>query len=106
VGAAAPERGVSECGAILLDCNRAVKESDIAEQPCLIVTHLKLNEARGQIALWVGTGTDGFFEFDGEIVADGNYDRTDTPAPAVTAVWASQLWRSGFLPLVMAKNSS
>jgi hypothetical protein len=32
-----------------------------AEQPCLIVNDLKLGETRGQIALWVGTDTEGYF---------------------------------------------
>jgi hypothetical protein len=32
-----------------------------AEQPDLIVNDLKLGETRGQIALWVGTDTQGYF---------------------------------------------
>lgn len=32
-----------------------------AQQPCLIVNDLKLRETRGQIALWVGTDTEGYF---------------------------------------------
>ena len=32
-----------------------------ADQPCLIVNDLKLGETRGQIALWVGTDTEGYF---------------------------------------------
>jgi hypothetical protein len=32
-----------------------------AEQPCLVVNDLKLGETRGQIALWVGTDTEGYF---------------------------------------------
>jgi hypothetical protein len=32
-----------------------------AEQPCLIVNDLKLGQRRGQIALWVGTDTVGYF---------------------------------------------
>jgi hypothetical protein len=32
-----------------------------AEQPCLIVNDLKLGEAQGQIALWVGGGTEAYF---------------------------------------------
>ena len=32
-----------------------------AEQPCLIVNDLKLGEAQGQIALWVGSGTEAYF---------------------------------------------
>lgn len=32
-----------------------------AEQPCLIVNDLKLGERAGQIALWIGAGTEAFF---------------------------------------------
>jgi hypothetical protein len=32
-----------------------------AEQPCLIVNDLKLGETEGQIALWVGGGTEAYF---------------------------------------------
>lgn len=32
-----------------------------AEQPCLVVNDLKLGEARGQIALWIGAGTEAHF---------------------------------------------
>jgi hypothetical protein len=32
-----------------------------AEQPCLIVKDLKLGETQGQIALWVGNGTEAYF---------------------------------------------
>jgi hypothetical protein len=32
-----------------------------ADRPCLIVNDLKLGEMRGQIALWVGTDTEGYF---------------------------------------------
>jgi hypothetical protein len=32
-----------------------------AEQPCLIVNDLKLGETEGQIALWVGAGTEAHF---------------------------------------------
>ena len=32
-----------------------------AEQPCLIVNDLKLEPREGQVALWVGPGTDGYF---------------------------------------------
>jgi hypothetical protein len=31
------------------------------EQPCLIVNDLKLGEARGQIGLWIGLDTEGYF---------------------------------------------
>jgi hypothetical protein len=32
-----------------------------AEQPCLVVNDLKLGETHGQIALWIGTGTEAYF---------------------------------------------
>jgi hypothetical protein len=32
-----------------------------AGQPCLIVNDLKLGEAEGTVALWIGPGTDGYF---------------------------------------------
>jgi hypothetical protein len=32
-----------------------------AEQPCLIVNDLKLGEMEGQIALWIGSGTEAYF---------------------------------------------
>jgi hypothetical protein len=32
-----------------------------AEQPCLIVNDLKLGKTRGQIALWIGQDTEGYF---------------------------------------------
>jgi hypothetical protein len=32
-----------------------------AEQPCLIVNDLKLEPREGQVALWVGPGTEGYF---------------------------------------------
>lgn len=32
-----------------------------AEQPCLIVNDLKLGETQGQIALWIGGGTEAYF---------------------------------------------
>ena len=31
------------------------------EQPCLVVNDLKLGEAHGKIALWIGTGTEAYF---------------------------------------------
>lgn len=34
---------------------------DGAEQPCLIVNDLKLGEARGRIAFWIGPGTEAHF---------------------------------------------
>lgn len=32
-----------------------------AEQPCLVVNDLKLAETRGQVALWIGAGTEAYF---------------------------------------------
>jgi len=32
-----------------------------AEQPCLVVNDLKLGETQGQIALWIGGGTEAYF---------------------------------------------
>ena len=32
-----------------------------AEQPCLVVNDLKLGETQGQIALWIGSGTEAYF---------------------------------------------
>jgi len=32
-----------------------------ADQPCLIINDLKLGESQGQIALWVGSGTEAYF---------------------------------------------
>lgn len=32
-----------------------------AEQPCLIVNDLKLGDASGGVALWIGPGTEGYF---------------------------------------------
>jgi hypothetical protein len=32
-----------------------------ARQPCLVVNDLKLGESHGQIALWIGAGTEAFF---------------------------------------------
>jgi len=32
-----------------------------AEQPCLVVNDLKLGKTRGQIALWIGAGTEAYF---------------------------------------------
>jgi hypothetical protein len=32
-----------------------------AEQPCLVVNDLKLGEMQGQIALWIGAGTEAYF---------------------------------------------
>jgi hypothetical protein len=32
-----------------------------AEQPCLVVNDLKLGETQGQIALWIGSGSEAYF---------------------------------------------
>ncbi len=32
-----------------------------AEQPCLVVNDLKLGDVRGEVGLWVGSGTVGYF---------------------------------------------
>lgn len=32
-----------------------------SEQPCLVVNDLKLGETKGEIGLWVGSGTDAYF---------------------------------------------
>ena len=40
---------------------RAQLYVDRAEQPCLIVNDLKLGETHGQIALWIGAGTEAYF---------------------------------------------
>jgi hypothetical protein len=32
-----------------------------AEQPCLVVNDLKRGETRGQLALWIGSGTEAYF---------------------------------------------
>jgi hypothetical protein len=32
-----------------------------AAQPCLVVNDLKLGETHGQIALWIGLGTEAYF---------------------------------------------
>jgi hypothetical protein len=46
---------------IVVAGNKARLYVNGAEQPCLIVNDLKLGETRGQIALWVGTDTQGYF---------------------------------------------
>lgn len=40
---------------------RAQLHVNDAEQPCLVVNDLKHGETAGQIALWVGSGTDAYF---------------------------------------------
>lgn len=34
---------------------------NMAEQPCLMINDLKLGETEGQIAFWIGTGTEAYF---------------------------------------------
>jgi hypothetical protein len=46
---------------IVVSGTRAVLYVNRAEQPCLIVNDLKLGESRGQIALWIGSGTEAYF---------------------------------------------
>jgi len=46
---------------IVVAGNKARLDVNSAEQPCLIVKDLKLGATRGQIALWVGTDTEGYF---------------------------------------------
>jgi hypothetical protein len=46
---------------IIVSGSRAELYVNGAEQPCLIVKDLKLGESQGQIALWVGAGTDAHF---------------------------------------------
>ncbi|MEP7291878.1 MAG: hypothetical protein ABI835_08835 [Chloroflexota bacterium] len=41
--------------------NRAELYVNMNPQPCLIVNDLKLGEAQGRIALWIGTGTEAYF---------------------------------------------
>jgi hypothetical protein len=46
---------------IVVDGVRAQLYVNGASQPCLIVNDLKLGETRGQIALWIGLGTEAYF---------------------------------------------
>ena len=46
---------------IVVSGTRALLYVHGAEQPCLVVNDLKLGAGRGQIALWVGSGTDAYF---------------------------------------------
>jgi hypothetical protein len=46
---------------IVVNGNKARLFVHGAEQPCLIVNDLKMGEAKGAVALWVGPGTDGYF---------------------------------------------
>jgi hypothetical protein len=40
---------------------RAQLHVNHSEQPCLVVNDLKLGETQGQIALWIGAGTEAYF---------------------------------------------
>ncbi|HSK67331.1 MAG TPA: hypothetical protein VK888_10400 [Anaerolineales bacterium] len=46
---------------IVVSGQRAELYVNHAEQPCLIVNDLKLGVTRGQIALWIGAGTEAYF---------------------------------------------
>ena len=46
---------------IIVSGTRAQLHVNGAEQPCLIVNDLKLGETQGQIALWIGAGTEAYF---------------------------------------------
>lgn len=46
---------------IVVSGTRAQLHVNGAEQPCLIVNDLKLGETQGQIALWIGAGTEAYF---------------------------------------------
>jgi hypothetical protein len=46
---------------IVVSGHRAELYVNRAEQPCLIVNDLKLGATRGQIALWIGAGTEAYF---------------------------------------------
>ena len=46
---------------IVVSGTRALLYVNNAEQPSLVVNDLKLGETQGQIALWIGAGTEGYF---------------------------------------------
>ena len=46
---------------ITVSGNKAQLYVNGADQPCLIVNDLKLGETQGQVALWAGTDTEGYF---------------------------------------------
>jgi hypothetical protein len=46
---------------IVVDGTRAALFVNDAPEPCLIVTDLKLGQSRGQLGLWIGTGTEAYF---------------------------------------------
>ena len=55
------EPGVWTRMRIVVSGSRALLYVNGAPQPCLVVNDLKPGEGRGQIALWIGVGTDGYF---------------------------------------------
>jgi hypothetical protein len=55
------EQGVWTSIKIVVSGTRAKLYVHNADQPCLIVNDLKQGETTGQIALWVGSGTDAYF---------------------------------------------
>jgi hypothetical protein len=57
---------------IVVSGTRAQLHVNGAEQPCLIVNDLKLGETQGQIALWIGAGTEAYFS---NIVVKGEGER-------------------------------
>ena len=57
---------------IVVSGTRAQLHVNGAEQPCLIVNDLKLGETQGQIALWIGVGTEAYFS---NIVVKGEGER-------------------------------
>jgi len=57
---------------IVVSGTRAQLYVNGAEQPCLIVNDLKLGETQGQIALWIGAGTEAYFSNIVVIGARGN----------------------------------
>jgi hypothetical protein len=55
------EPGVWTHYRITVDGTKARLYVNGASQPCLIVNDLKLGDASGGVALWIGPGTDGYF---------------------------------------------
>ena len=55
------EPGVWTHVKIVVEGQKALLYVNNAQQPCLVVNDLKLGDATGGVALWVGPGTDGYF---------------------------------------------
>jgi hypothetical protein len=55
------EPGVWTRYRIVIDGTKARLFVHGAAQPCLIVNDLKLGDSQGEVALWVGPGTEGYF---------------------------------------------